>query len=156
MQICPLHILAEVAIADGDYAAARRRLDQALGFLSDGDDPVALAQVLETLGELAAGLGKDSVAFRLVAAAEAARQTLDKKISRSIPLLPHFPITRDLRDRWLVPLREAVADEDAKRWWTEGTALSLHEVIGLARMAAVDMSAASTHSGELDRTSSRG
>jgi ATP/maltotriose-dependent transcriptional regulator MalT len=133
MQTGPLHVLGQVAIADGDYTAARRHLSQALTFLANSADPVATAQVVETLGQLAACVGKVGVAFRVAAAAEAARETHDVVTSRSLARLAHYPISRDLRDRWLIPLRHTLSPEDAERWWAEGWALSLDEAVALAR-----------------------
>ena len=43
-----------------------------------------------------------------------------------------LPVNRDLRDRWLIPLRKTLSAEDAARWWAEGYALSLDEAVALA------------------------
>ena len=49
-----------------------------------------------------------------------------------VAALPHFPMSRDLRDRWLIPLRQTLEAEDADRWWAEGYALSLDEAVAAA------------------------
>src|SRR5205085_3186492 len=102
-------------------------------FLANSGDPVATAQMVEAFAHLASRLGLSDVALQLAGAAEAARETVDVVTSRSLALLPHFPISRDLRERWLIPLRKAVGEEDATRWWAEGRALSPDEGLALAR-----------------------
>jgi ATP/maltotriose-dependent transcriptional regulator MalT len=91
-----LHVLGQIAIAEGEYTAARGHLLHALELLASSDDPVATAEVVETLGHLA---------------------------------------SRDLRDRWLIPLRQTLKAEDEDRWWAEGYALSLDEAVVLAQSA---------------------
>jgi DNA-binding NarL/FixJ family response regulator len=134
-------VLGETAIADGEYAEARGHFTQALALLENSDDPVATAQVVEALGHLASRVGQSDVALHLAAAAQAAQDTLGV-ISRSLPALPHFPLSRDLRDRWLIPLRQTLKAEDADRWWAEGYALSLDEAVALA--ASLPLVAASS------------
>src|SRR5207248_8507993 len=116
----------------GEYTAARGHLLHALALLANSDDPVATAQVVEALGHLASRVGHSDVALRLAAAAQAARDALGVMISRSLAALPHFPMSRDLRDRWLIPLRQTLEAEDADRWWAEGYALSLDEAVAAA------------------------
>ncbi|MBV9359324.1 MAG: response regulator transcription factor, partial [Chloroflexi bacterium] len=67
--------------------------------------------------------------LRLAAAAEAAWEALGEV---------DFPFNRELRDRWLVPLRTHLRSDDLRRWWSEGRSLSLNEAIALAEMALPD------------------
>jgi len=135
-----LYILGQIAIADGKYAEARQHLFEALTLLEDTDDPVATTQVVEAVAHLASCLGQPELAVRLAAAAGAAHDTLVAAASRSIVTRSHFPLwsrlplSRDLPDRWLVPLRKTVRGEDAGRWWAEGRALSLTEAVALAKL----------------------
>jgi predicted ATPase/DNA-binding CsgD family transcriptional regulator len=132
MRTGTLYILGQVAIADGKYTEARQHLFQALALLEDIDDPVTMTQVVEALAQLASRLGQPDLALRLAGAVGAARDTLVGAVSRSLAMRSHFPLSRDVSDRWLVPLRRTVLAEDADRWWAEGRALSLSEAIALA------------------------
>jgi predicted ATPase/DNA-binding CsgD family transcriptional regulator len=131
-QIRELFVLGQIAIAEGEYRAAREHLIHALGLLENTDDPVATALIVETVGRLASHLGHADTALRLAAAAEAARDVGDVAISRSIGY-SHFPLSRALHDRWLIPFKKSVDAEDASRWWAEGYALSLGEAVALAK-----------------------
>ena len=93
--------------------------------------------MVEAFAHLASRVGLSDVALRLAGAAEAARETLDVVTSRSLALLPHFPISRDLRERWLLPLRLTVGEEDAACWWAAGRVLSLDEAVALARSSVL-------------------
>jgi predicted ATPase/DNA-binding CsgD family transcriptional regulator len=132
MRTGTLYILGQIAIADGKYTEARQHLFQALALLEDIDDPVATTQVVEALAHLASRLGKSDLALRLAAAAGASRDTLVLGVSRSLATRSHFPLSRDLPDHWLVPLRQTLRAEDAGRWWAEGRGLSLTEAVALA------------------------
>jgi DNA-binding CsgD family transcriptional regulator len=132
MRTGTLYILGQVATADGKYMEARQYLFQALALLEGIDDPVTTTQVLEALAHLASRLGQLDLALRLAGAAGVARDTLVGAVSRSLAMRSHFPLSRDVPDRWLVPLRKTVRADDAERWWAEGRALSLTEAIALA------------------------
>ncbi len=54
--------------------------------------------------------------------------------SRLVECLPHLPLLRELRERWLLPLRKTVGIENARQWWAEGRALSLNEAVELAKV----------------------
>jgi hypothetical protein len=54
------------------------------------------------------------------------------RLSQALELDDAFPITRDLRDRWLVPLRGKVTNQDAERWGPRAG-------IALARSAGLDV-----------------
>jgi non-specific serine/threonine protein kinase len=125
-----LLVLGQVAIADADYSAARQHLTDALSCLENIQDPVATAQILEAFAHLTSGMGKSDVALRLAAAA--AQEMVDALGSQSVELLPHHPLSRERRERWLVPLRKTLRAEDAQRWWAEGSALTLVEAVALA------------------------
>jgi predicted ATPase/DNA-binding CsgD family transcriptional regulator len=132
MRTGTLHILGQIAIADGKYGEAQQHLFRALALLDDTNDPVATTQIVEALAHLASRLGQSELALRLAAAAGTARDTLVAAASRSLVTRSHFPLSRDLPDRWLVPVRQTVRAEDADRWWAEGRALTLAEAIALA------------------------
>src|SRR5262249_46315860 len=59
-----LLVLGQVAIADGDYWAARQHLTDALSCLENMQDPVATAQILEAFAHLASRIGKSDVALQ--------------------------------------------------------------------------------------------
>jgi DNA-binding CsgD family transcriptional regulator len=123
-----------VALEDGEHTAAREHLMEALALAVSSADPLATAQVVEYVAHLASCVAQSDVALRLAAAAEAARDTLDVAASRLIECLPHLPLLRELRERWLLPLRSTVDVENARKWWAEGRALSLDEAVELAKI----------------------
>ncbi len=43
------------------------------------------------------------------------------------------PVSLDLRDRWLVPLRTTLDAVETARWWSNGRQLSLTEAVELAQ-----------------------
>jgi predicted ATPase/DNA-binding CsgD family transcriptional regulator len=124
-----LRALAQIDIAEGRYADARQQLGRSLAIGRDSAVPAVLAGVVDTFAGLAAQLGQPEVALRLAAAAEAAWEALGEV---------DFPFNRDLRDRWLVPLRARLRSDDVHCWWSEGRSLDLNEAIGLAEMALAD------------------
>jgi len=121
-----LRALAQIDIVEGRYTDARRHLARALVIGHHSAMPTIEAGVVDTLAGLAAHLGQAEVALRLSAAAEAAWAALREQ---------DFPFNRNLRDRWLTPLRQTLGAEDAGRWWAEGRSLSLNDAIALAEMA---------------------
>jgi DNA-binding CsgD family transcriptional regulator len=124
-----LRALAQLDIAEGRYADARQELGRALAIGQDSAMPAVLPGVVDTMAGLASQLGQPEVALRLAAAAEAAWEALGEV---------DFPFNRDLRDRWLVPLRARLRSDDVRRWWSEGRSLALNEAIALAEMALPD------------------
>jgi DNA-binding CsgD family transcriptional regulator len=123
--------LGHIAVADEDYAAARQHLFQLLELLANGSDAVGTAHVLEALAHLAARLDRLDLALRLAAAAEAVQETL--AVAWSPFLGAVAPVSLDLRDRWLVPLRTTLDAEETARWWSNGRQLSLTEAVELAQ-----------------------
>ena len=79
-----------VALEGGEHTAAREHLTEALALAVSSADPLATAQVVEYVAHLASDVGQSDVALRLAAAAEAARETLNVVISRSIETFPHL------------------------------------------------------------------
>jgi len=121
-----LRALAQIDIAEGRYTDARQHLGRALVMGHDSTLPTIGAGVVDTLAGLAAHLGQPEVALRLSAAAEAAWAAVGEE---------DFPFNRELRDRWLTPLRQTLSAEDTGRWWAEGRSLTLSNAIALAEMA---------------------
>lgn len=129
-----LLVLVEVAIDTDAHALARQYLSEALALLVNSGDPLGTAQVLDASAHLVSKLGKSELALRLAGAANAAGDTPGVGASRSWETLPHLPLFRDLRDRWLTPLRKSVSAADDARWWSEGRGLSLDEALALAEV----------------------
>jgi predicted ATPase len=121
-----------VALDGGEYAASRKHLLAALALAGRSEDPLAVAQVVEYVAHLASCIGQVQLALRLAAAVSAARDSIDVAASRFLECLPHLPLLRQLRERWLLPLRKSVGDKHADLWWAEGRALSLSEAVALA------------------------
>jgi non-specific serine/threonine protein kinase len=121
-----------IALETGEYAHSSEHLRQALKLATASEDPLATAQVVEYVGALASSVGQAEVALRLGGAAESAREKLDVAASRLIECLPHLPLLRALRNRWLLPLLESVGTDIARRWWSDGRALSLVEAVAVA------------------------
>jgi tetratricopeptide (TPR) repeat protein len=110
-----LYILGQVANADGAYTEARAHLSEALVLSQQNGDPVLTAQVIEALSSLLAHAGRHEVALRLLGAAEAAWDQHTVGLAW-MAAAPQVPVNRDLRDRWLVPLRARLSAGDADRW----------------------------------------
>jgi predicted ATPase/DNA-binding CsgD family transcriptional regulator len=129
-----LHLLGRVEIADGKYTEAQQRLFEAVALLANDDDGVATTQVVDALAELASRLGRSALALRLAAVAQKASDTLVTTASTSQAENSHYPFSRDLQQRWLVPLRRGLSTEEADRLSAEGLGMSPQDAVALAAL----------------------
>ena len=120
-----LSTLILVDLADGHRDDARRRASELLaGILEFGQVGLGNARPIETFAAVMAHLGYPDVAVRIAAAVEAAWQAVG---------VTYASVNRDLRDRWLVPVRRKMRDEDFQTWWAKGLKLSLDDALALVR-----------------------
>ena len=121
-----LQTLGRLAAAGGEWTVARQHALAALDACAEGGHATSVPGCLDALGEVAAGLGSDSDAVRLLAAADRARA--DIGVVRFPPEEQHWAaIDRRLRD--------ALGDGayDAAR--AQGTELSTEDALEWARRA---------------------
>jgi tetratricopeptide (TPR) repeat protein len=104
-QVRELFVLGQIAIAEGEYTAARGHLIHALALLENRDDPVATALIVETVGKLAGHTGQPEVALRLAAAADGARDVADAAVSRSLASVAHSTLPWRRQQRRRTPVK---------------------------------------------------
>jgi hypothetical protein len=118
-----LNDLGLVACGRQDWAEARARLEESLALaqqLGDMDDATGC---LEKLAEVMGGEGEPEQGARLLGAAEALTETLDRV---------RWPVGWDAYERTLAALRAALGEPAFAAARAEGRQLSLEQAIDLA------------------------
>jgi predicted ATPase/DNA-binding CsgD family transcriptional regulator len=114
---------ARVAIAEGDPELAERHARAGLECAAKVQALLAVPDILECLGEVAAAAGREPEAARMFGAAEAIRSRTG---------LVRFKIYDAGYERWAAAVRHALKRDEFDRAWDEGAALSTDEVIAYA------------------------
>jgi ATP/maltotriose-dependent transcriptional regulator MalT len=118
--------LGHVALAEHEQAEAQMRFVDALVLRQELGDLPGIADCLEGIGGLLAVRKRLADAVCLAGAAEALRETLE---------LPLGPMRRDLRDRWLEPVRLALDEAAMATAWSRGRRLPAERAVAFARSA---------------------
>jgi tetratricopeptide (TPR) repeat protein len=120
-----LYFRASLALEQGDIAAARRDLAQALSELSgQAREREDIWGLVERAGVLACRRGEPEQAARLYGAAIAHRDASPRPIE---------PAEREMRARDLDWLRSMLGESILTAYLTEGRAHSLNDAVGLVR-----------------------
>jgi tetratricopeptide (TPR) repeat protein len=112
--------LAYIDCEQGDHLAARTAFRKALEIFAGLGHRRGAARTLEGLAHLALAQGQAARALKLAAAAARLRQFI------SAPL---HPAEQSKLDRTLLPAWKSLTEEEGKRAWTDGSAMSLEEAI---------------------------
>jgi non-specific serine/threonine protein kinase len=123
-----LYVQGEIALSQGNYAAAREHLAGSLAMTREGLPECQTLDALEGLAAVAAARGQPERALRLAAAAGRSRETLR---------LPAMPIQVELLQRRLLPARAALPDDQRTAAWLQGSGMTL--------AAAIDEALGSDH-----------
>ena len=116
--------LAEVALEQGDYLAARALGEEGLAISREQGSRHCIALSLERLATAAAASGRTAFSARLWGAAERLREEMGS------PLAPRGQLDFE---RQVAAARAALGDEAAfDRAWQEGRAMTLEQAIELA------------------------
>jgi DNA-binding CsgD family transcriptional regulator len=118
--------LGRLAAAGGEWTVARQHALAALDACAEGGHATSVPGCLDALGEVAAGLGSDSDAVRLLAAADRARA--DIGVVRVPPEEQHWAAI-DRR------LREALGEDAYEQARAEGANLTIADALEWARRA---------------------
>jgi hypothetical protein len=118
----PVRFFGHLAVAEGDWAEARRRFGAMMRHSVGRGRPFLVAYALDDLAVLAAAEGRSARALRLAGASTTLRQQHRAR---------RHPPWRDYLERWLGPARAELgaAAQAADR---EGQAMSLDEAIAYA------------------------
>jgi DNA-binding CsgD family transcriptional regulator/tetratricopeptide (TPR) repeat protein len=119
-----LHELGSLSRGQGDNDRATDYHQQALRLRSQGRDPAATAESLETLGGLAIEAGAHDYGVRLLGAAQAVRRLSDN----------HRPPRRGGmgHDADVAAARESLTPEAFDKAWIEGEMLTVDEAVDIA------------------------
>jgi DNA-binding CsgD family transcriptional regulator len=134
--------LGQVALLDREYTEARERFSHALVLRQELGDRPGIANCLDGIGGLLAAHAKRDEAIRIAGAAEALRNTLQ---------LPLEPMRRDLRERWLGPLRGSVDEQSISAAWAGGQYMDVDEAVAFALAVAEQLLSPSERLGGLTR-----
>jgi tetratricopeptide (TPR) repeat protein len=118
-----LGALGHLARDQGEYEDTRAFYVESLRHRQELGDPYTLVQALEDFAELAAREGAWARMTRLLGAAEALREEMDK---------PLRPRERSEYDRFLRGAREALGEEAAAAVWEAGRAMTLKQAVAYA------------------------
>jgi predicted ATPase/DNA-binding CsgD family transcriptional regulator len=121
-----LEDLAQVAIAEGHYAEARRALRESLLVRQETGNRSEIVYSLERIAALAAAETQPRCAIQLAAAATSIRDAIGDQPT---------PMRQAMVDEWLVPLQQAVAQNAFQLAWQAGRAMSLEQALELALAA---------------------
>jgi DNA-binding CsgD family transcriptional regulator len=119
--------LGQLALVERSYAEARDRFTHALVLRQELGDLLGIANCLDGIGGLLAAHAKRDDAIRMAGAAEALRNSLQ---------LPLDPMRRDLRERWLGPLRASVDEQSISVAWAGGQYMDFDEAVAFALAVA--------------------
>jgi non-specific serine/threonine protein kinase len=119
--------LGAVAYGEGDLASSRAHYLEALPIFQRLGNTAYIAFSLDGLAAIAARGNEWERAARLAGAAEALRE----QVGFALP-----PVDREVRERYLADLRDALGEGTLVRLLAEGGALSLDRVIEMALAAA--------------------
>ncbi|OBF70938.1 transcriptional regulator [Mycobacterium sp. 852002-51613_SCH5001154] len=123
-QMVALVARAYVVLAQGDYGQAERDAHDALAVAARVQGYLRVPDALECLARLAADVGNNAHAARLLGAANGMRQRTGE--ARRPTYEPGHQAT-------LVKSREALLDNDFDAAWTEGAALSTEDAVAYAQ-----------------------
>ena len=112
--------LADIDCAQGDYLAAHAECREALEIFAGLGHRRGIARALEGFACLALAQGSAERALRLAAAATRLRQSIGAPLRRA----EQFKLNRTLLFAW-----KSVSEEEGKRAWAEGSAMSLENSI---------------------------
>jgi predicted ATPase/DNA-binding CsgD family transcriptional regulator len=118
--------LGRLAASRGDWQAARQHVLAHLDTCTEGGHLTYVPECLDALGEVAAGLGSDEDAARLLAAAEGARAEIG--IARVTPEEEHWAEIDQ-------GLREALGQDAYEAACAQGAAMSMEDAVEWARRA---------------------
>jgi tetratricopeptide (TPR) repeat protein len=118
-----LQCLGYVARYQGDYVAAYALLVESLGMRREIEDTRGIALLLKEFADLSAAQGQAQRAARLFAASE----SVFMAIGASLPRYDHAD-----RDRYVAVARCALGEASFAAAWSEGSALTLEQVVAYA------------------------
>jgi predicted ATPase/class 3 adenylate cyclase/Tfp pilus assembly protein PilF len=118
-----LQALGDLDRFEHKYASSQRYLNEMLVMSRDLEFSLGLIQGLETIAALYAETGATEMGFRAAAAADAARDATGQRRS---------PEDDTEFRSVLQSLRSAADDDDAQRWWEEGSKTTLADAVDLA------------------------
>lgn len=118
-----LEALGYLCAAEQKASEAAARFAESLAIRRELGDRAGIAASLEGLAAVAAQTGRQQQALLLAGAAESLREAVHA---------PMPPVGDRMRDRWLVPLRQALGDEVAAAAWAQGRALAPERAMALA------------------------
>jgi DNA-binding CsgD family transcriptional regulator len=121
-----LNVLGQVAIAESNYAESRSALRESLlPFQSQGNRS-GIVYSLESIAALAAAESQPRCAIQLAAAAASLRKAIGDQPT---------PLQRTMVDEWLVPLQQALGQDEIQSAWEAGRAMSMDQALELALAA---------------------
>lgn len=124
--------LAEVAREDGDPEHAIALHRESLRARQELDDKPGIAGSLEGFGSVLADVGRFDTGVRLLAAAEALRESIGSPIP---------PVAMKEHERVVDKLRAAVDPESFRTFWNQGRKMSEDEAAGLVLSAEAGVAA---------------
>jgi hypothetical protein len=115
--------LALVACARRDWVEARARIEESLALFRQVGGQIEAMGCLETLAEIVGGEGEAERGARLLGAAEALSETVDR---------PRWPVERHAYERGTAALRAVLGEAAFAAARAEGRTLTLDQAIDLA------------------------
>jgi non-specific serine/threonine protein kinase len=118
--------LGHVALAEGRYSEAAERFKNALTMRQELSDLPGIADCLDGIGGVLVRRGRQEDGVRLAAAAEALRETLPLALG---------PLRRNLRERWLAPIRARLGEAAIAALWNNGRCIAVEDATAFALSA---------------------
>ncbi len=121
-----LGCLADLALNQGDAAAARPLVQESLALCQELGEDSGFPALLEKAAGVAAGWGQPELALRLAGAVAAHREAVGD---------PLHPMVQAEVDRWLEPARQALDEAAQATAWNEGRTMTLAPALAAAEAA---------------------